>query len=331
MGRQRRFTAPDVRLACRGLLLLTATAVPWIAEAQDRFPSKPSTFIVAYSTGSAADVKVRIIAPKLAARMGQPVIVENKPGANSTIGSAYVARAKPDGYTFMHGGPTGLSAAPATVKDVPYDPVTSFSAITINTEVNYVMLVSPQEKNTTLPQFLERMRRNPEQFPSGGVAIVPEMLNTMLWNGKKIDNTYVRYTSMANMMSDMLGGRLTFTFTTGQAALPYVNSGRLAAMAVSAAKRMETLPNTPMLSETIPGASLSSYTGFFLPAKTPRPIVHYLYEHFNAIMTEPAMAKAETDGGGTIINLNPEEADAYMRRETPKWIRLIKEAGIKPE
>ena len=315
----------------RALLAACAALLAAPAQAQDKFPSKPITYVVAYSAGSSPDITARMTAERLAKRVGQQVIVENKPGASSTIGTLYVARSRPDGYTFMHGGPTALSTAPALIKDLPYDPLKDFSAITIHTEGYYVLLAGPQEKGLTLAQLLERMPKTPERYSVGGQSISTEILNYMLGNGKVPGNTYVRYTTEATLTSDLLGGRLTLAYATISAGLAQLSGGKIHAVAVSSPKRLPSLPDVPTMAEAMSGSGLANYSGLYLPARTPRPVVDFLYTHLSAILQEPDLVKRTTAAGSVVLLSTPEESDAYMRRENPKWIRAIKEANIQPE
>jgi tripartite-type tricarboxylate transporter receptor subunit TctC len=300
-------------------------------QAQDNFPSRPLTYVVSFSAGSSPDVTARMTAPKLAARVGQQVLVDNKPGASSTIGTLFVARSKPDGYTFMHGGPTALSTAPALIKDLAYDPLRDFSAITITTEGYYVLLTAPQLKGMSLAQLVEQIAKAPENYAVGGQSISTEILHHMLGNGKKPNNTYVRYKTESGLVGDLLGGRLPLAFATISAGLAQLGTGKVGAITVSSPKRLASLPNVPIMAEVMPGTGLANYAGLYLAAKTPRPIVNYLHTHLVAVLKDPELAARTAAAGSVSLLLPPEESDAYMRRENPRWIRAIKEAGIQPE
>lgn len=318
---------------CSSKVFVLAAALSLItggAIAQGRYPSKPIRIVVPFAAGGSPDTWTRILVKGMEPRLGQPLLVENRPGANSVVGVAYGAKAAPDGYTILYATNSGISAARALFKSLPYDPMNDFAGIIIAQESYFALMVRNEEKGVSLPAFLEKIRKNPEKYPIGGASSTQEILNKMMEGAGKLSHTYARYANPAPMVSDLLGGRLGGIIHTLNASLAMVEGGQAHAIAVSSPTRLPTLPNTPALAEVMPGVSLGPWTGYFAPAKTPRPIIDLLYQKFAEAVKEPAAAKyAENSGRG--IAMPPAEVDAFIRKDEARWLRLAKEAGIEPE
>ena len=300
------------------------------ARAQDKFPSKPIRIVIPFAAGSAAAILAREVAKEMEPRIGQSVIVEARPGGNSIVGAAYVAKSPPDGYTLMFGASSATSAARALFKSVPYDPINDFAAVILYQEVYFTLLTSPEEKGTTLAQFLEKMKRNPARNSIGGAGSTTEILSKMVDTGAKTGHTYVRYNNSGIMITDVIGGRLGAAFHNVSLSVPMLKSGQAHVIAVSSPVPLNSLPNVPTIASTLPDVILGTFNGYVAPAKTPRPIVHLLHRHFTDVFKLPAFV-AKSEESGRPLNMSPEEADAYVRSEEPRWTRLARLAGIEPE
>ena len=304
--------------------------VPANALAQDRFPSRPMTIVVPAGPGSTADIGVRQLAAKLQPRFGQPVLVENKAGANAVIGTAYVAKARADGYTIMYGSASPLAAAPGMVKALPYDPIRDFSGITLTSEQSLALLTRGELKNLTFPQFIERMHGNPQAFPIAGSSAFAQVLTKMMTDAARLAHIYVPYVDAGRMMNDLWGGRVSSALVTITIATPTLKSGQGHILALASPERLPGFPNTPAMQETLPGVHLVGWSGYFAPGRTPRPIVTALYTLISEVNKDPDVTKRNEEGGRSLF-LTPEETDAYLKKEVLRWAAMLKAASIEPE
>ena len=299
------------------------------AHAQANYPVKPVKIVVPYAAGGSPDTFTRIVVKGLEPRMGQPVIIENRAGANSIIGVAYTAKAAPDGYTIMYATNSGLSSARALFKNLTYDPINDFSGIIIAQDAYFALMVRNEDKGT-FAQYLDKMRKNPEKYSIGGASSTMEILNKMIETSAKTTHVYARYANPANQVSDLLGCRLGGIIHTMNASIAMHKSGQGFAVAVSSPERLATLPDVPTMAETLPGVTLSTWTGFWAPARTPRPIIDYLYKQFAEALKQPEAVKY-TENVGKAMAMPPAEVDAFVKRDEARWNQLAKAAGIEPE
>ncbi len=301
------------------------------AFAQDRFPSKPIHIIIPFAAGSSPDVWSRLMAKQLEPRIGQPIVVEIKPGANSTLGATLVAKSAPDGYTILYSTNSATSAAKALFKSLSYDPIRDFAALTIFQQAYFAFMVRPEEKGTTFAQFLDKMRKDPGRYPTAGSSSTHEILDRMMDKASgKIGHTYVRYANSGTMMTDVVGGRLGGAFHTISGSLPFMKSGQAHAIAVSSPVPLAGMLETPLMITTLPGVALGPWSGLFVPAKTPRNVINALYQPIAAILKEPAFVRWSEEAGRA-ITMTPEEANNFVREEEGRWTSLGRMAGIDPE
>lgn len=313
------------------LTALAATAccaAPLMAA--EAFPSRPIRFIVPYAPGGGPDVTTRLVAQRLEPRIKQSIIVEAKPGGNGIVGMTEVARSKPDGYTAVYGTGTILSAAKAMLKNPPYDAIRDFSAITIFQEVSFGLLVGPSEKGTSFAQLIEKMRRNPEKYPVGAAFSTAEIFNNLLTDAAGLKHSYVSYKLAPQTLNDLMAGTLGAAISSINAAQPLIDAGKLHIVAVTAPQRLAILPNTPAAVEYFPGVTVGNWNGYFVPAKTPRPVINFLNRHMLDVLRAPDLMERNGNTGRALL-LTPEEADARVKKEETEFIALFKKAGIKPQ
>lgn len=318
--------ATPVVLALLAMLLALSTS----ALAQDKYPSRPLTIIVPTAPASSTDAKARLLATRMRPRFGQAVVVENKPGAGGIIGVGYVAKAKPDGYTILHSATSNLATAPGTVKGLNFDPVQDFAGIMLSSEGYIALLTRPEFKELSLAQFIERMRRSPEQFSIAGTNTGNEILLKQIATAAKIPLTYVRYSDYGRMMTDLYGGRLGGALALLNLALPQHKSGQGYVVAMSGAKRLPDASSIATMDEALPGVESASTSGYFAPAATPRPIINFLYAQIAETGKDPEVLSGNADGGRPLFT-TPDETDAHMKKEVQRWTALLKEAGIVPQ
>ena len=300
------------------------------AFAQGSYPAKPVKIVVPFAAGGSPDTWTRLLVKVMEPRMGQPLLVENRTGGNSTIGMAYAAKAAPDGYTITYSTNSGTSTARALFKSLPYDPINDFAGIIIAQESYFALVVNKSEHGVTLAQLLDKVRKSPDKFTVGTASTTMEMLDKLMENAAKVQLTFARYATPANQVADLLGGRTQMIIHTLNAAKIMHDSGQGYAVAVSSPERLSAMPDTPTIAETLPGVTLGPWTGYFAPAKTPRPIVNFLYTRFAEAVKTPA---AQTYGlnSGRVLTMPPEEVDAFVKKDEPRWMALAKAAGIEPE
>ena len=310
-------------------LALAGVGAAQAADAVADFPTRPMTIIVPFAGGSPPDVYTRLVAEKLSRRVGQPVIVDLKPGASTTIGTTLAARAKPDGYTVLYATNSSITAAPALFRKLQYDPIKDFSAVTVMLESFFCILVRPEDSALSLTALAERIRRDPGANAMGGGSTTAEVSNQMWRNAAKLDHAYVRYNN-PNMMNDLWGGRLGAVWAPISSALQHVRAGKAHMVAVTAPARLPQLPQVPTLAETYPGVAVESWSGFFVPSATPRPLVAALYDHIVAVLKDPEIVQRGVNEGVRPLQQTPEQSDAYVRKDLPHQRQLLQGAGIEP-
>lgn len=323
-------TAAVFRITRAALLAAGFTLPAQQAPAQDKYPSRPMTIVVATAPGSSTDARARLTANKMRARFGQPLVIENRAGAGGIIGLSYVAKAKPDGYTILHTATSNLSTSPGMVKALPFDPVQDFSGIIITSEGYIGLLTRPEFKGMSFQQFLEQARKDPNLLSVAGSNAGNEVLLKQLSTATKLPFTYVRYNDYGRMMTDLWGGRLGGAFGLLSLTLAPHKSGQGYIVAMSGPERLPSLPDMPTMEENFPGVINTSTSGYFAPAGTPRPVVNLLHAQLFEAGKDPEVLAANSDGGRAMF-MKPEETDAFMKKEVQRWSALLKEAGFVPQ
>jgi tripartite-type tricarboxylate transporter receptor subunit TctC len=315
----------------RALLAALAAAVPSLAAAQDNFPSRPLRIVAPFAPGGSSDITARFIAGHIEARTGQPVVVDNRAGANGIIGTVAVKGAAPDGYTLLLATTTTMSANPALVRNLPYDPAKDFTVVGFYPSSGTYLLVRPDAPWRDVPALVADARARPGGLFFGhfnASSRVPgEVFNTLA--GIRIQG--VPYRNIGNAFSDLLAGRLHLIFVDTVAGDAWLRDNRLRALAITRERRWDRWPDLPAMSETYPDFGMSGFLGMAVPAGTPRPVCERLNTLCNEAMTiEPARSKM------TEMGFHPEALDlariaerTEMERE--KWARYVRLAGIEPE
>ena len=307
--------------------------VPTLASAQAAYPTRAIKIIVPAPPGGAIDTIARVVADKLAVSMGQPVVVDNKPGASNNLGTDVLAKSAPDGYTIgIVGGSHNINKF--LFKNLGWDPEKSFEPIVYTHVVPLVFAIYPKIPARTLPEFVAWMKANPEQakVATSGRGSAQEMAAEMFRMATGVDMLLVPYKGSSAAQPDLLGGRTALYIDTISAIQTQVKAGNARAVAVSTRKRAATLPDVPTAEEQgLKGYDANTNGGFLAPAGTPKAIVDKLNAEINAALKLPDVrAKLEAAGieiqGGT-----PEQFAYVIRNEIDKWGRIVKEAGIQPE
>jgi len=321
---------PASTLARLALAFCACLALPLAANAQGWPTKQPIKFIVVYPPGGASDVTARLIGAKLGEILGQNVIIENKPGANGIIATEFVAKSAPDGYTMLMAnlGPNALN--PVVYKKLPYDAIKDFTGVTLTTTVPQVVVVNPDLPVKTIPELIAYAKANPGKVSFGSAGqgasnhLSGELLNAM--GGIKMQ--HVPYKGDAPSIVDLIGGSIQVALPTTVAGLPHVRSGKLRAIGVTSAKRLDTLPDVAAVAETLPGYEAVSWGGVMVPAGTPPEIVKRLNTEINKILKMPDIAAKLEGLGAIIVGSTPEEFDKYVKDEIAKWGKVARDNNI---
>jgi tripartite-type tricarboxylate transporter receptor subunit TctC len=313
------------------LALLALVALTPIVHAQD-WPAKPVKIIVAYPPGGAVDNVGRILAAKLSTSLGQPVVIENKAGAGGLIGADAVAKAAPDGYTFVLGTVSSHAIAPSVHKKMPYDPVADFAPVSLVALTPYFITVNPTVPAKTLAELIAYARANPGKlnFGSSGNGTTPhlagELFNTMA--GVKI--SHIPYKGSAPMVTDLLGNQVQVAFDN--TVIPNVKAGKLRALAATGTTRLAAMPDVPTAAEAgLPGYEAVGWMGVYGPRGTPPAIVDKMAAEIAAAMSAPDVREKLAAMGFQPATDTPAQFDAYLRAEQAKWAKVAREANVQPE
>ena len=321
----------------RSALSLAATLAiltPHAAAAADVYPAKPVRFVVAFPPGGGTDIIARSIAQKLAERLAQQVVVDNRPGAGGNIGTDIVAKSAPDGYTILMGSAGPLAINASLFKTMPFDPIRDLAPVTLAASTPNVLVVHPSLNAATVKDLIALARARPGEinFASSGYGtpahLAGELFNSMA--GVKL--VHVPYKGAAPALADLLGGQVQLMFSTMPPALPHVKDGKLRALAVTSAKRSPAAPELPTVDEiALPGFEANTWHGVVVPAGTPAVIVARLNSEIVAILHLPDVVERLSGQGAEALGSTPEEFATYIKSETVKWAKVVRDSGAKAE
>ena len=294
------------------------------------WPSKPIRLIIPWPPGGPAEALARVVTAKMSAVLGQPFIIEAKPGANGTIGTNLVAKAAPDGYTILlsHLGPTAIS--PSLQKDLPYDPLKDFEPITQVISGPTLLVVRNGLPIRSVKELIAYAKANPGKlsYASVGVASTTHLAGEMLNVAAGINTLHVPYKGSTPAITDMMGERVDFAFFGISGSMQQARAGQIRMLAISTLKRSPNFPDIPAVAETVPGFELNSWYGMMAPAGTPKAIVNRLYQEVAAAVKKPDVIEWMKQNGLDPVGSTPEEHAAYIRAETVKWAKAIKDAKV---
>ncbi|SMP70140.1 tripartite tricarboxylate transporter substrate binding protein [Noviherbaspirillum suwonense] len=320
---------PAIALAAAGL----CAAGQAQAQAAGTYPTKPIHIIVTFTSGGAPDILARLIGEKLNAAWGQPVIVDNKPGAGGNIGADYVAKSAPDGYNLVLGTVGTHSINGALYQNMPYDMVKDFTPVTLLASTPNMLVINNDVPAKNLNEFIALGKKEGKMtFASSGsgtsIHVSGELFKTMTG----IEMQHIPYKGRASAIPDLLGGRVTMMFDNMPSSLPLVREGKLRALGVTSAKRSAAAPDIPTLAEAgLPGFEAVSWFAMFAPANTPAPVVNKLQAEISKILKSPDISKKLLDLGLDPSGSTPAELAAYQKSEIAKWSKVVKDSGAKVE
>ena len=322
-----------VHLAATAALAI-GVAAGGTAVAQGKYPVRPIRILIPFPAAGAADTIGRTIGEQLSLQLGQPVVIDNRPGAAGRLATEMLARAEPDGYTLLVGGVGPLSISPGLYRKLPYDAARDFAPITRAAEIINVMVVNVATGVASPKQFIEWARQRPTdvRFGSSGPGQFDHLVGEFFQREAKIRMTHVPYKGGGPALVDMVSGDLQVMFATYVTAVPHIRGGRSRAIAVSTPRRQSILPDLPAVGETLPGFGASNWNGIFAPARTPPAIVDRLFAEIGKAMQHPEVKKRQNfvgiEPGGSA---SPAEFTRFIRDDTARWARIIQAAHIRVE
>ena len=295
------------------------------------YPSRPVRWIVGYAPGGSGDILARLMGQGLSERLGQPFVVENRPGANGNIGTEAVVRASPDGYTLLM--VSSANAANAALYDkLSFNLIRDIAPVAGIVRALNVMVINPSFPAKSVPEFIAYAKANPGKISmaSVGIGSGTHLYGELFKMMAGVDMVHVPYRSAGPVLTDLLGGQVQVYFASTVASIEYIRAGRLRALAVTTAMRSDALPGIPTMGEFVPGYEASTWYGVGAPKATPAEIVDKLNKEINAGLAEPKI-KARLELGGTVLPGSPTDFGKFIADETEKWGKVVKFANIKPE
>lgn len=321
-------------LSCLMLVLSMTTWLAPLHAADNDYPNKAVSIVVAYAPGGQGDTFARLVSDKLSVIYKQPVVVDNKPGVSGTVGTRFAAKAKNDGYTLLLGQTGEITVNRLLIKDMGYDPMKELVPVVLIGNAPLVMLAPADAPYNTVGEFIQQARTKPGEFSYGSVgAGTPGHLSAVaLTLGAKLNMVHVPYKGVGPLMSDLMAGRLQAFFSSASAAMPQIKGGKLKALAVTTPQRMNSMPNVPTIAESgLPGFSYTLWGGLFAPVGTPASVIDSLNKEVNAILATPEI-KSRLDADNVSVPKNtPAEFAEYVKAEAAKFEKLVKDANLKAE
>ena len=314
------------------LLLLLVLGVS-VAHAQT-YPSKVSRIVVGFVAGGPSDIVARMVAQKLTERLGQSVVVENRPGATGTIGAELVAKAPPDGYSMYLASQTTHAVAPYLYGKVGYDPLKDFATVARVAHNPLLMVVNPSVPVKSLNDLIALAKARPGQlnFATGGIGSSPHMSMELFKSTVKLDMVPIHYKGDGAAIIDIVGGQVPMLTSSISALLPYVRGGKLRGIAVTSLKRSTVAPEFPTIDESgLPGFEVITWFGILVPAATPREIINRLNTEIVQSVSQPALREQLIKMGFEVVPNTPEQYAVFLREENVRWSKMIRDLGLRAE
>ena len=316
------------RILAAGALLLAVGAMA------QSFPQKPVTVVVPFVPGGSSDTTMRAMSVKLGEQLGQPVILDNKPGANGTIGAGIVARAPADGYTLLIGSAGTYAITPQLLKSVTFDPRKDLDMLAIPVRTPNVVVVTPSFPANTMGELVEYMKKNPGKvsFGSSGLGSTDHLTTLLLWQKTGTEGVHVAYKGGGAAITDVMAGHANVLITNLGVLTGHIKSGKLKALAVTADKRVADLPDVPTLAEAgVKGLEIYSWQGIAAPKGLPAPVREKLVTALGNTMNDPQVRKTLETAGYDVVALPPARAQSELHSEITRWKAVIDAAGVKVE
>jgi tripartite-type tricarboxylate transporter receptor subunit TctC len=314
----------------RIIAALLLAALSGIAAAQ--YPVKPIRIVVPFPAGSATDTISRILGASVSGAVGQPVVVDNKAGADGAIAAGEVMRAAPDGYTLLMATNSPMSAVPAMKKAPPYDPVADFTPITDIGRYTFFIVVHPSVPAKTLTELIHHARSNPGKINYATGNTTGIVSTAFFASQAGIQMVHVPYKGEPQAMTDLIAGRVHLMFASSSTSVPQVRDGKLVALVTTLSRRSHLLPDVPTIAEAgMPQFSVTSWAGLFGPAKMPRDVVERVNREFHAAMQRPDVVAAMEKQAFVLLPSTPERLGAFVREQMESYRNILRAAGVQPE
>jgi tripartite-type tricarboxylate transporter receptor subunit TctC len=308
----------------------TISAVGTMSAIAADYPTRPVTLVVAFTPGGPSDILARIVGKKLEQLLGQPFIIENRPGAGGNIAADAVARATPDGYTLLMGNNSILATNASLYKKISYDAQKDFAPISLIGLQANILVVNPAVQAKSLKELIALAKANPGKFnfASSGHGAAAHLAGELFKSEAKVDIVHVAYKGAAPALQDVIAGHVQMMFATAASVVGYIENGQLRPLAVTTLKRTEVTPDVPTVDEAgLPGFEATTWHGLVAPAKTPKEIITALHRATIATLKDPETRKSLMKLGVDIVGDTPEEFAAYINAEIPKWTAIVKASG----
>ncbi|HSQ03278.1 MAG TPA: tripartite tricarboxylate transporter substrate binding protein [Burkholderiales bacterium] len=317
------------------LILYTTLLAPRPATLHAQsYPAQAIRFVVPFPAGGPLDIVARAIGQELNRSWGQPVIIDNRPGAGGNIGADYVAKAPPDGYTILMGAVSTHAINVTLYSRLPYDPIRDFAPVTLVTSVPNILVVHPSVPAKTVRELIAVAKARPGQlnFGSGSTGSAGHLAGELFKTMAGVDMVHIPYKGAGPAVVDLLAGHVSLMFDNLASALPNIKAGRVRAIAVTTSRRSPFLPELPTISEAgLPGFDIGTWFGVFAPGGTPRDIVVRLNAEIVRILNTPGMKERLANLGAEPMGNQPEQFAAFIKSEIPKYAKVIKASGAKAD
>jgi tripartite-type tricarboxylate transporter receptor subunit TctC len=314
-------------------LLTIAIIAPCIARAQT-YPSKAVRIVVPFAPGGTTDILARLIGQRLTEALRQPVLIDNRPGANGALGTEMVAKSAPDGHTIVMGYLGSFAIGPNLYSKLPYDPVRDFAPITVVASTTQAIVMHPSLPVRSTRELIALAKRQPGQigYASAGIGAPSHLAGELFKMMAGVDLVHVPYKGSGAAMNDLLGGHVAISFGGLAAAMPHVKAQRLRVLAVAGAARSPAMPQVPTVAESgLPGYDVSSWFGLLAPAGTPREAITRLHDEVVKILKTAEVKERLAADGAEVVANRPDEFSAYIKSELTKWGGVIKAARVRAE
>jgi len=312
---------------CGALAVATSSAL-----AQTAYPSRPIRLIVPFAAGGGLEITARSIGQKLTAKHGQSIVIDNRPGAATIVGSDIASKATPDGYTLLM-ITTTFAINPSLYAKLPYDPLRDFAPVTQINSVPNILVVNPSLAAQSVRELIALAKAKPGQlnYASAGAGTSPHLATELFKTMAGIDMTHIPYKGIPPAVTDVIAGRVSMLMTTTISAGPHMKSGKLRALAVTSPKRLSAMPDIATIGETVPGYEADAFQGMVAPAGVSKQIVRQLADDIAAVIKLPDIRERITADGAEPIGSTPEAFAAFLKKEMAKWGKVVKDSGAKAE
>lgn len=297
------------------------------------FPQKPIKVVIGFPPGGGIDIVARLIAPKLSESLGQPVVIDNRPGANGVLAMDHVAKSTPDGYTLFLGTLGNLSINPSFYPNLPFSVDKQFVPVTQVASLSFVLFTNPSVPANTLSEFVAYAKANPGvlNYSSSGAGGLPHLAGELFSAAVGSKMVHIAYKGSAPSISDVMAGQVQMTFEAAAAGAQQLKAGRLKALGVTGSKRVAFLPDVPTVQEVVPGFEVLNWYGLVAPAGTPKDTIRKLQQDIAKVMALPEIRDKMVAMGTDPVGSTPEEFGLYIKSETTKWGRIIRDGNIRPD